>query len=231
MSMRSLLFPISLMMAFTSMFAAGSENAQLQKPLPHVLIIGDSISIGYTPYVAEMLKGEAFVIHHRGNAWHTGTGLKMLDQWTGAVKWDVIHFNWGLHDLCYRDTNSKAQDNRDKIKGTITTNLEQYERNLDQLVQRLKKNGAILIWANTTVVPENEAGRFAGDERKYNEVAAAVMKKNDIEIDDLYTLTEGFPPDLFVKSGDVHYTREGYRKIATQVADRIRAALNSNSLR
>jgi lysophospholipase L1-like esterase len=231
MNKRSLLIPISWVLVFTSMFAYGSENARLQRPLPHVLIMGDSISIGYAPYVAEMLKGEAIVSHHKGNAGQTGTGLKMLDQWIGTTKWDVIHFNWGLHDLCYRNPDSKARDNRDKIKGTITTSQEQYERNLDQLVQRLKKNGAILIWAQTTVVPEGEAGRFVGDDRIYNEVAARIMKKYDIMIDDLYTLTEGFSPELFVGSGDVHYTKDGYRKIAAQVAEKIRAALKSESLR
>lgn len=229
MNKRSLLIPFSWVMAFASMFATGSENTLSKKPLPHVLIIGDSISIGYTPYVAEMLKGEAIVSHHKGNARHTGTGLKMLDKWIGTTKWDVIHFNWGLHDLCYRNPDSKTKDKRDKIKGTITTNLEQYDRNIDQLVQRLKKNGAILIWAQTTVVPENEAGRVVGDDRKYNEVAATVMKKYDIMIDDLYTLTEGFSPDLFIEPGDVHYTKDGYRKIADQVADIIRAALKSES--
>jgi hypothetical protein len=45
--------------------------------------------------------------------------------------------------------------------------------------QQIKKNGATLIWAQTTVVPENEAGRFAGYDRKYNEVATTVMKKHD----------------------------------------------------
>jgi hypothetical protein len=225
----SLLVAISLVMTLTSMLATGSEDARLQKPLPHVLIIGDSISIGYTPYVAEMLKGEAIVSHHEGNARHTGTGLKMLDQWIGTTKWDVIHFNWDLHDLCYRNPDSKAGDNRDKIRGTITTSLAQYEKNLDILVHRLKKNGATLIWAQTTVVPENEAGRFAGDDRKYNEVATTVMEKYDIMIDDLYALTEGFSPDLFVESGDVHYTKDGYRKIAAQVADKIRTALKSES--
>ena len=180
--------------------------------------------------MAEILKGEAVVSHHNGNAGHTGTGLEMLDQWIGATKWDVKHFNWGLHDLCYRNLNSKAKDNRDKNNGTITTSLEQYGINLDQLVQRLKKNGAVLIWAMTTVVPEGEAGRFAGDDRKYNEVAAKFMNKYHIMIDDLYFLTEKFSPDLFVKSGDIHFTNEGYRKIAIQVASKIRAGLKSKSL-
>lgn len=138
------------------------------------MIIGDSISSGYTPYVKELLKGEATVERPMGNAQHTRTGLKHLDKWLGKTKWDVIHFNWGLWDLCYRHPDSKVQGNRDKVNGTITTTLEQYEKNLDQLVTRLEKTNATLIWAHTTVVPEKEAGRFVGDDKKYNEVAAKI---------------------------------------------------------
>ena len=193
--------------------------------LPRVLIIGDSISIGYTPPLTEMLKGEAAVTHHKGNAQFTGTGLRMLDQWVGDTKWDVIHFNWGLWDLCYRHPDSKVQGHRDKVKGTLTTTLDQYEENLEQLVTRLQRTGATLIWASTTLVPDGEAGRIVGDDRKYNEAAARVMGKHGIPIDDLYGLTKGFSPALFQEPGDVHYTKEGYRRIAGQVAGEIRKAL------
>ncbi|MCF7730515.1 MAG: SGNH/GDSL hydrolase family protein [Akkermansiaceae bacterium] len=193
--------------------------------LPRVLIIGDSISIGYTPPLAEMLKGEALVTHHKGNAQFTGTGLRMLDQWIGKTKWDVIHFNWGLWDLCYRHPDSKVQGNRDKVKGTLTTTPEQYEKNLDQLVTRLQQPGATLIWASTTLVPDGEAGRIVGDDKKYNDIAARVMQQHGIPIDDLYGLTKGFPPALFQEPGNVHYSKEGYRRIAGQVAGEIRNAI------
>lgn len=195
--------------------------------LPKVLIIGDSISIGYTPPLVEMLKGEAAVTHHKGNAEHTGTGLRNLDQWLGDTKWEVIHFNWGLWDLCYRHPDSKVQGNRDKVKGTLTTTPEQYEKNLEQLVTRLQQTGATLIWASTTLVPAGEAGRIVGDDKKYNAIAAKVMQKHGIAIDDLYGLTKGFPPALFQKPGDVHYTKEGYRRIAGQVAAEIRKAIKA----
>lgn len=93
--------------------------------------------------------------------------------------------------------------------------------NLEKLVTRLKKTDAKLIWAHTTVVPEGEAGRFVGDDRKYNEAAARVMRKHGVAIDDLHSLTADFPADLFAKPGDVHYTKDGYKKIAKQVADEI----------
>ena len=196
------------------------------KDLPKALLIGDSISLGYTPHVVAALKGKVDVIHHRGNAQHTGTGLKMLDRWVGETKWDVIHFNWGLWDLCYRHPKSKEQGRRDKERGTLTTSLEQYEKNLDQLAGRLKKTKAKLIWAHTSTVPEGEAGRKVGDDDKYNKAATRVMKKHGIVINDLNSLTDDFPPELFVKPGDVHYKPEGSKKIGKAVAKEISKALS-----
>ncbi|MCO8121247.1 SGNH/GDSL hydrolase family protein [Stieleria sp. TO1_6] len=193
--------------------------------LPNVLIIGDSISMAFTPYVVQQLDGKAVVKHHKGNAQHTGTGLAKLDQWIGNTQWDVIHFNWGLWDLCYRHPESKVQGRRDKVNGTVTTSLEQYETNLDELVSRLKRTDAKLIWANTTVVPKEEAGRIVGDDVKYNEVAAKIMKKNGILINDLHSLTKQFSADDFASPGNVHYTQDGYRKIGQQVTDHILKAL------
>jgi len=66
--------------------------------LPRVLLIGDSISIGYTVPTRALLKGKANVHRPPTNCSSTGYGLTMLDAWLGAKKWDVIHFNFGLHD-------------------------------------------------------------------------------------------------------------------------------------
>ncbi|MDP0492663.1 MAG: SGNH/GDSL hydrolase family protein [Verrucomicrobiota bacterium JB023] len=192
-----------------------------------VLIIGDSISIGYTPHVRKALSERAEVKHHKGNAQHTGTGLEKLDDWLGEEEWDVIHFNWGLWDLCYRHPDSKVQGKRDKVNGTLTTPLEQYGENLDTLVSRLKETGAELIWASTTVVPTGEAGRKVDDDLRYNAMAANVMSKHGIAINDLNAVSRTFPEGLFVKPGDVHYTKEGYRKLGAVVAEAITRKLVS----
>ncbi|TWU38301.1 SGNH/GDSL hydrolase family protein [Novipirellula artificiosorum] len=188
-----------------------------------VLIIGDSISLGYTPHVVAMMQDEANVVHNKGNAQHTGTGVAKMDAWLGDTDWDIIHFNWGLWDLCYRHPESKVQGQRDKDRGTLTTSLEQYEQNLDQLVRRLRKTHATLIWASTTVVPENEAGRRVDDDLKYNAIAAKVMQKHGVKINDLNKLTRTFAPELFKSAGDVHFTTEGYQQLAEQVAQSIRS--------
>ncbi|MEI6467818.1 MAG: hypothetical protein WCQ89_24065, partial [Verrucomicrobiota bacterium] len=80
--------------------------------LPRVLLIGDSVSIGYTLAVRRELAGAANVHRPPANGGSTKIGLRDLDRWLGDQRWDVIHFNFGLHDLGYRwpdDTNLNAQ--------------------------------------------------------------------------------------------------------------------------
>jgi hypothetical protein len=69
--------------------------------LPRVLLIGDSISIGYTVAVRERLKGKANVHRIPQNGGATEVGLDKMTAWLGKGKWDVIHFNFGLHDAKY----------------------------------------------------------------------------------------------------------------------------------
>ena len=148
--------------------------------LPRVLLIGDSISIGYTLSTRELLKDKANVHRIPTNAGHTGMGLANLGKWLEKLggEWDVIHFNWGLWDLCYRNPKAKTQGNRDKVNGTLTHTPEQYAANLDKLVTTLEATGAKLIFATTTPVPEGEAGRKVGDDLKYNSAAVEVMEEH-----------------------------------------------------
>lgn len=219
---------VACLIASSPTFAAKQKQGgttAIDPKLPNVLILGDSISIGYTPVVRDRLKDKANVLRPNTNCGETRMGLKGIDAWLGDGKWDVIHFNWGLWDLCYRNPDLKAQGNRDKVNGKQAVPVAEYEANLERLVARLKQTGAVLIWASTTVVPDGEAGRVLGDDVKYNAAAERVMKKHGVRIDDLHALTKGFASELFTKPGDVHYTAAGYGKIGSQAATAIEAAL------
>lgn len=142
--------------------------------LPKALLIGDSISIGDTQPVMTLLRGKIAVSRPQANCSSTEVGLANLDKWLEGGPWQVIHFNWGLHDLW--------QGNRPKVNGKQSVPLPQYEKNLEALVLRLKATGARLIFATTTLVPEGEVGRFVGDDVKYNSAALAIMKKQCDEL-------------------------------------------------
>lgn len=206
----------------------GAWAFQPDPKLPNVLILGDSISIGYTLPVRHKLTGKANVFRpmrkdgkQPDNCGDTTIGLTNIDKWLGDTKWDVIHFNWGLWDLCYRHPDSKEQGKRDKVNGTLSTKPEVYEKNLESLVARLRKTGAKLIWASTSVVPEGEVGRHVGDDAKYNRIAQRVMERNKIPINDLHATTKSFPADHFIGPGDVHFTSTASAKLAELVAAEI----------
>lgn len=189
--------------------------------LPRVLLIGDSISIGYTLVVREQLKGIANVHRPAENCAGTTRGLERIDAWLGDGHWDVIHFNWGLHDLKYQD----AKGNLSPIdKGQQQTPLDQYKENLQKLVARLQQTHAKLIFATTTPVPKGCAGRVVGDADKYNQVALSIMKRESIAVDDLNRLAHSMPDDC-KRPANVHYTPRGYQRLGQRVARSIRSAL------
>lgn len=223
-----ILTALFLVLSLTSLATAEQKpETKADSNLPRVLIIGDSISIGYTKPTIELLKGVANVERVKANCGDTNRGLKNLQRWLGKTDWDVIHFNWGLHDLCYRHPDSKTQGHRDKVNGTISVPLAQYEKNLETLVKQLEQTNATLIWATTTPVPEGEAGRVVGDDLKYNEVAKKIMQKHNIKINDLHQLATGFEAPLWAGPGNVHFKPAGSQKLAQQVAREIKAALKA----
>ncbi len=198
--------------------------------LPRVLVIGDSISIGYTPFVKAALSNRVEVVHAPGNNAATVTGLKRLDQWLGDKKWDVIHFNWGLHDMKYVDPATAETDMAKLVPvaaGKQWVPVEEYEANLRVLVHRLKQSGARLVWCSTTPVPEGANGRVPGDEAKYNAAALRVMRAEGVAVNDLCAFV-GSPENrakLGGKPRDVHYTDAGSKALAGEVVKAIEQAL------
>jgi len=214
----------------TVVTALAAWGALAADKLPQVLIIGDSISAGYTPFVQAALSNRVEVVHAPGNNAATVTGLKRLDKWLGDQKWDVIHFNWGLHDMKYVDPATAETDMAKLISvatGKQWVPVEPYEANLKTLVQRLKKTGARLIWCSTTPVPEGANGRVPGDEKRYNAAALRVMQAEGVAVNDLCALV-GTPENRAKMGGkpkDVHYTNAGSKALADEVVKAIEKAL------
>jgi len=185
--------------------------------LPRALLIGDSISIGYTLPVREILKGKANLHRIPANGGATLNGLQMIDKWLGDSHWDVIHFNWGLHDLKFMED------------GNRQVPLDQYEKNLRELVDRLRKTGATLIWASTTPVPEVDMtpARKNADVIAYNEAAKRLMGEKGIAIDDLYAIALPKLVELQLPA-NVHFQPSGYETLAQSVAKSIELALKKD---
>ena len=197
--------------------------------LPRVLILGDSISISYTLPVRKLLKGKANVhraLNEKGikeNCEGTTHGLTRIDFWLGEKKWNLIHFNWGLHDLKY--VNEKGQK-VDPSKGKQQAKPEQYKKNMVVLVGRLKKTEAKLVFATTIPYVEGCAGRKVGDELVYNKIAREIMKKHEVTINDTWAVIH---PKLeeYAKERNVHLKKEGTVALSKHIAKVIEQELVS----
>jgi hypothetical protein len=200
----------------TATYATSKSN------LPKILLLGDSISIGYTPFVQKMLEGKAIVlrpVRENGspeNCQGTTNGLQHIDRWLGDTRWDIIHFNFGLHDLKHVDP--ETGKNSQKLEDPRQAKPRQYRKNLRVITKKLKATGAELIFATTTPYPEEVGGplRAYGDAEKYNKIALKIMKKNKIRINDLYNFVLPQMAEL-QRPNNVHFTKPGSEKLAEQV--------------
>ena len=207
-----ILFVSSLASAMASRQEVASLSKSADDVRPKVLLVGDSISIGYIDSVRELLKDKAQV-HGLPIATKSSThGLAEIDTHLAKMQWDVIHFNWGLNDLEHFGT------------GKHRVGLDLYEKNLTRLTDKIEKTGAVLIWATTTPVPKGTGSRTHGDAVKYNAVAAKVLQGRDIRVNDLYSFALSRLADIQIPA-DVHYTVEGYTVLGGQVAQSVQLAL------
>lgn len=203
--------------------------------LPNVLILGDSISIAYTLKVRERLKGIANVYrpsngNRPSNCNGTLLGVVRLNKWLKmADKWDVIHFNWGLHDLKHvkkAGTHEKSNDPNDPTQAT----LEVYKKNMESIVAQLKETQAKLIFATTTPVVPGTLNPLRTPEApvRYNAAATEIMKANDIQINDLHAYCL---PNLkeWQKTKNVHFHTRGSEALADKVSSVIKKELESLS--
>ncbi|MEI6076581.1 MAG: SGNH/GDSL hydrolase family protein [Verrucomicrobiota bacterium] len=167
--------------------------------LPRLLIIGDSISRGYTLAVRHLLQGKFNVHRAPANCGSTVTGLKQFDVWLGNGKWDVIIWNFGIHDR--------------KTEPAV------YRHNLETLLQRLKHTGAKVIWVRTTPASsgKNSEGFTEAQCRQLNRIADEVMKAGKVPEVDLYSLLKPRLAELQLLN-NVHFRETGYQVMGEKVA-------------
>ena len=203
---------------------------------PRVLLLGDSISIGYTPLVQEMLRNDAEVLRptrpngQPENCSGTTYGVAELDRWLaiGGGNWDVIHFNFGLHDLKRQNPATGTASN--SPADPPQADLETYRRHLSDITQRLKATGATVVFATTTPVPGGPLSphRDPNDVRRYNAAALEIMRTHGVAIDDLYTFAADRLENI-QRPANVHFTQAGSKQLAEQVVASVRAALKTNN--
>lgn len=214
----STLLTALVLTAMSTSLTTDPKSVSAQSPLPRVVLIGDSIRMGYAPLVAKRLSGRVEIIAATENGGDSARVRKNLDTWAIAQRPDLVHFNAGLHDL-----------KRSRASGQYQVSLTDYEANLREIVGRLRgETSARIIFASTTpIIDARHAARGADFDRleadvsRYNSTAISVMRQLRVPVHDLHWVVEqGGTEQLMLKDG-THYTAAGYERLAEAVADSI----------
>lgn len=189
-----------------------------------VLLLGDSIRMGYDAFVQEMLQEECQVYYSADNGRFSAyTLLQAIDMCNRHGPFDVVHWNNGYWDM--------------DVEGVVDEALipvEDYMRFLRRIIATLRAYGAQVIFATTTPIFEEGGAsdmhtgmnlRFKNEwVQRYNAAAKVVMDEEGVPVNDLYELC--LRGEKYYKCEDrLHLTEEGYKKCARQVADWIRKYL------
>jgi lysophospholipase L1-like esterase len=218
--MHTLRCQVLLCLALAGLVAAQAQAQQApKKPRPVVVLVGDSIRMGYAPNVAKFYNNQVDVRSSEENGGDTANLLKNLDTMVISQKPDVVHLNVGLHDL-----------KLDRKTGKHQVELPEYKANLKKILQRITtETKATVIYALTTPVhdqrhKENKPfDRTEKDVQAYNNAAREVLRDfPNIKINDLHTVAEKLDLEKSLLKDGVHFTPTAYQALGRRVAEFIR---------
>lgn len=193
---------------------------------PGLLIIGDSISIGYTPHLRAQMPefnvrrvNESADLSKTENCQNTVKTLARLEAWlsqdpnNAVITWN--NGNWNARDMSTYSADSPNPE-------WVGTSLEQYESDLIKIGTRLVKTGAKVFFITTTSTIPGNPLYIQGRAEAENEVAKRVLPALGIRIIDLYAFQLPHT-DWFIAPDNVHFTDAASAQLAGYIAKEIRA--------
>ena len=188
-----------------------------------IVLIGDSIRMGYDKYIKDALQNSAQVFYPDENCRFAEYVLRYAHEWKRKFECgddvDLVHWNAGLWDVL------------ELFGDEPLTPFSSYGELIVRIDKRLRMlfPKAKFVFATSTSVNESiarpEFFRHNSTIEKYNKEAIRVLKNTDTIINDLYSLTASFPDEYH--SDFVHfYTPMGTEQIGGRVLSVICELLN-----
>ncbi len=194
-----------------------------------VVLIGDSIRMGYQSHVQQALQGLARVWAPQENGGNSQNVLEHLETWVINQNPDIVHLNCGLHDI-------KKPFETAPLAGQPAIPLDAYQTNVREILTYIRdRTQAQIIWATTTPVNEvwhhkrKAFDRFEADVLAYNTAATEIAQALNVPINDLYTVVMHAGRDDYLAPDGVHYIPSGYTMLGQAVVTTIKPYLITSS--
>lgn len=179
-----------------------------------IVLIGDSIRVGYDKYVKQALEGEAEVLYPSDSGRFAQYVLRAVSDWKKSGEWgddvDLVHWNAGLWDTLrlYGDEPLTPPD----MYGEMI-------RRIDKRLRLLFPKAKMIFATSTRVLEEKYVPDFLRYNREieeYNRIALSALSGTDTVINDLYVFTKDLPEEFY--SDMTHlYTPEGTHAMTNRV--------------
>ena len=194
-----------------------NENPCLPAPIqdmnkPGILIVGDSVSMGYTPIVQQSIPN---AVHSACNDESTVFAQEYMQTWGSyRAHWHLITFNHGLWDLAYRQPY-----------------IPTYIANLRLEAEYYLSISDKVIFFTTTEIPQSNIMGTPGsigftndDVDAFNAAATQLMNELGVEVYDLNTYSKTID-SLHININNIHWTEQGYIDLAGFVTQSINQSL------
>ena len=201
----------------------GTATAEFQcsKTKPNIFLLGDSIRKGYCATVKQNLSDVAEIFYFSDNCRSTQYTIFNLKSWAGKFDdsslVDIVHFNCGHWDIAHFHG-----------MGLSLTSIDEYERNLNLLIELLKKffPNAKLIFATSTPMNPDPLSMTIPNPRsneeidRYNRVAKEVAKKHGVTVSDLNSYMRNWDSECYADA--CHLTPTAFAALGEEVARRLK---------
>jgi isoamyl acetate esterase len=181
--------------------------------MKRVYLLGDSIRLGYQPFVTAALEGRAVVDGPPANCESSRVLRSRLSAWV-SDRPDIVHVNCGLHDVRY-----------DPGAEQPCVDIAEYGANVEAILKDLEALGiGRIVWASTTPVDDSRNGkrpsrRWNVDIDRYNAVARKIAGSCGAAYNDLHVAVRSQGTTGLLRDDGVHFTQLGYEFLASRVVD------------
>jgi len=180
-----------------------------------IVLLGDSIRLGYEKFIKDSLEGVAEVYSPKDNCKFTLNLLRYIHSYVGPdglpSDADLVHWNAGLWDVI----NMVGDD-------LPLTPPDAYADLIKRINKRIRwcfPKAKIVFATSTNVVEERYTGtvrRFNKDIENYNKIALDALNGTDTVINDLYSITKNIPSEC--RSDMTHFnTEQGVKTLGGKV--------------
>lgn len=197
-------------------------SSAVQPAVAAVLVIGDSISLGWMPFAQEQLPEVDFVHAQHGSTinnegtWATlrvppSETERRIDLYVEAEEpWDYIIYNSGIHDM--------------RSLSNFQTTLPEYRENLETIYDVLESTGAPILWLTTTLIPDDHPNLDPTRHVGYRSQGIGAARERGHGVVDLYAATVvDFVEEYQIAPRNLHFNDDGSSRLAELVVSALQS--------